>query len=323
MPERLRISVPGQGDVAAHDGELILDGPTYRTVHLPARVVGPALPGYTQGLFNSAPRDPTATSYVRLGPRNEIDVVGIDGRLQCRCGIAKGTSTGFYPLPSHRAGVLVTQLPYLAIQRVSVESYATHSLRSLPYKASACAIAGVHSTPDSAYLAVDDECGRTTMYDLRTGTVTALFTVPSASINDASGLAGDRFAFGDSHGNTYVYDVHGRELFALVDGAGAVEGIDASDDGRTIATASSDGTLRIWSGTTGSLMRRIDTGGNLDSVAVAPDGSAVYTDTQEGLIEGFDTCPLCNDGPALLAASDPLAVRTLSPAERRAFGASA
>jgi WD40 repeat protein len=179
----------------------------------------------------------------------------------------------------------------------------------------------VHATPDSAYLAVDDECGRTTMYDLLTGTVTALFTVPSTSINDASGLAGDRFAFGDSHGDTYVYDVHGHELFALVDGAGAVEGINSSEDGRMIATASSDGILRIWNGLTGLLMRRIDTGEILNSVAVAPDGSAVYTDTHEGLIEGFDACPLCGDGHALLAASNPLAVRNLSPEERRAFGA--
>jgi hypothetical protein len=263
--------------------------------------------------------DPTATSYVRLGPRNELEVVGIDGRTYCRCGIATPQSTGFFPLPSHRAGVLLSQVPYLSTQRLSIESYATHKLRRLP--PTACGLSGVHPTLDSRYAAIDDECGHTTVYDLRTGAVRARFTVPSASINDATAVPRDRFAFGDDHGNTYVFDADGREQFALVDGSAAVQGIAASADGSVIATVSSDGILRIWNGRTGLLMRRITTGEDLDSVGMAPDGSAVYTDTATGLIESFDTCPLCGNGRALLRASDQLAVRPLSKAERQAFGA--
>jgi WD40 repeat protein len=176
------------------------------------------------------------------------------------------------------------------------------------------------STPDSRYLLVDDECGRGSIWDLRSRRLTGRFSIPSSDISYASGLAPDRFGVADTQGNTYIIDSHGRRQFAFTDGASAVNGIAATLDGRMIATVGDDGILRIWDGRTGNLMRRVPTGQILFSVSFSPDGSTVYTDGAQGLVQAFDACPLCTNGRALLRASDALAVRPLTAAERQAVG---
>jgi WD40 repeat protein len=102
---------------------------------------------------------------------------------------------------------------------------------------------------------------------------------------------------------------------------GHVRGISTlafNPSGTMLATGSADNTVRIWDPTSGRTLRILDQPTYVYAVDFSKDGR-LYALDNTGVVSIWDPCPGCNDGDALLAASDKRVTRQLTPLERETF----
>jgi WD40 repeat protein len=130
---------------------------------------------------------------------------------------------------------------------------------------------------------------------------------------------GRLLAIGSWDSTVTLWDVaKHRSLRKLTGHVRGISTLAFNPSGTMLATGSADDTVRIWDPTSGRTLRILDLPTYVYAVDFSKDGR-LYTMDNTGIVSIWDPCPGCNDGDALLAASDKRATRHLTTLERETF----
>ena len=167
-------------------------------------------------------------------------------------------------------------------------------------------------------LGVDQSTGNVWVID-KQHAVLDKFDASGSYISQIAFGRGRLLAVGSWDSTVTLWDVAKRR--SLVKLTGHTRGISTlafNPSGTMLATGSADNTVRIWDPTSGRTLRILDLPTYVYAVDFAEDGR-LYTMDNTGVVSIWDPCPGCNDGDALLAASDKRVTRKLTALERETF----
>jgi WD40 repeat protein len=178
-------------------------------------------------------------------------------------------------------------------------------------------------SPSGARLAAGTNCGRVSAWNPQTGSRLGGSLKVSGYINSiAFRPDGRQIAIATSDGAITVspVPVSGRAA-VLNESAKSIDTVAYSPDGRYLASAGLDDAIRIFDARSLAPLRVIQQPDPVARLAFSTDSLDVLSVDPAGVIRLWDACTDCENPQALLALARARVTRSLTPAERRTFGA--
>ncbi len=171
---------------------------------------------------------------------------------------------------------------------------------------------------DGKLLAGATFCGDVVIWNATTGESMYSFRI-GGQISQIAFGRGRLLAIGSWDSTVTLWDVaKHRSVRKLTGHTRGVSSLAFDPSGTMLATGGADGTVRIWDPTSGRTLRILDLPTYVYAVDFSEDGR-LYALDNTGIVSIWDPCPGCNDGDALLAASDKRVTRKLTPLEKETF----
>jgi WD40 repeat protein len=176
---------------------------------------------------------------------------------------------------------------------------------------------------DEKLLATGDFCGRVEVWNVATGhRVGRPFTIGGELAMIAFAPHGSRIAVAGWNGVVTVADARtGRVVAQLTGDTSGVPYVAYSPNGRYLATVSLDHTARIYDAHSLQALRVWEHPDPAIVVGFSPDSRQLDTADTDNVIRVWDACTACENPKALLALAAKRVTRSLTPHERRNFGA--
>ena len=171
---------------------------------------------------------------------------------------------------------------------------------------------------DGKLLAGATFCGDVVIWAAATGEELYRFRI-GGQISQISFGRGRLLAIGSWDSTVTLWDVaEHRSVRKLTGHTRGVSTLAFDPSGTMLATGGADGTVRIWDPASGRTLRILDLPTYVYAVDFSRDGR-LYALDNNGIVSIWNPCPGCNDGDALLAASDRRVTRKLTALEKETF----
>jgi WD40 repeat protein len=225
---------------------------------------------------------------------------------------------------------LLLQLPAAAnAVHLTVITLATgHSVQlQLPNSGCGSPAASVAFSRDDRLVAGDYFCGTAVVWNAETGRIVR--TVDEGGEISAVDLSSDgtRLLVSSWDSRATIWSVAtGRPLVKLIGHTRGIAGAAFTPNATTVVTTSLDKSVRVWDATTGHVLRVLPFPDLQGVIGFSSDGALLMTVDGEVppgtplAVRVFQTCPDCQDGPALLKLAAPGVTTNLTQLESAVVG---
>lgn len=146
-------------------------------------------------------------------------------------------------------------------------------------------------SPDGRTVAVAEEDGRVTLYDIGTRRELGQLTGQKAAVLDADFTTdGKVLVTGGADGSVTIWNVDKRSAKTTIPAhGGGVGAVAISVDGQSAASGGADGSVKVWNLKSGKAVAAFDSlGAKIAYLAFAAKGTQLYAGTDGGVLERLD-----------------------------------